>query len=472
MAALWQRGRSQTPGAAAGFKSPPMHFGSEPLDSDTDSDESDAEPPLPSEGPKAVPAQHTALAATASGKSAPSKAAGSPSQSGLLWRLGALRRSVSPVKMGAAGASSASKSAQQAPPASCSNSDASGTSTATAALKQPKQQATSGQHGSRSQTRKGGAAEAGRALHSARPSEGAARTAASSSMLNAAHEGRNSGRQPSGQQDNDAARHPASGGHKATVAVAVAAAGIARSGSDASSLITDTTVASGVSSGLGNARTAADSYGGSVFASALNQEAGLQLLSQVQPLCGLLETRASQELKASVSRNMPPESPFAYMRRPQCCRPLRSIDSCAGQRDQSAAGEGGRPAGWARRHQPGGGGAAPARPAGHDRAEPAEAGPAGALLLCLAGPCAQEWLSGWPSASYLAVVPWTACPPRIAQLEPTSKPLSASRYKLHRTLRGSMSRMHAVDRTGATAEDPRRHGAADPAVAGRHAGVV
>ncbi len=287
MAALWQRGRSQAPGAAGGFKSPPMHFASEPLDSDTDSDESDTEPPLPSESPVAVPAQHTALAATAaSAKSVPSKAAGSPSQGRLLWRLGALRRSVSPVKKGAAaGTGGMSKSPQKALPASSSNSDASGTSTSTAALKQPKQHATSGLHGSRSQTTKGSAAAAGRDLHSARPGEGAARTSPSTSTRKEAHDGRNPARSSIGHQHSDAMRHPESGGHKATAAAAVAAAGIARSGSDASSLVTDTTVASGVSSGLGNARTAADSYGGSVFASALNQEAGLQLLSQVQPLC-------------------------------------------------------------------------------------------------------------------------------------------------------------------------------------------
>ena len=124
----------------------------------------------------------------------------------------------------------------------------------------------------------GSAAEAGREPHAAHTSG----AAAASSTLNVAHDGRKPARRPVGEQDSDAARHPESGGHKA--AAAVAPAGMARSGSDASSLVTDTTMASGVSSGLGNARTAADSYGGSVFASALNQEAGLQLLSQVQPL--------------------------------------------------------------------------------------------------------------------------------------------------------------------------------------------
>ena len=304
MAALWQRGRSETPRAAGGCKSPPIQFSGALPESDTDSDESDTEMP-PLGGPTMAPAQHAVRPATASAKPAPSKTEGSPSQGGgLLWRLGALRRSVSPVKKGAAGTAGTSKSPQKGLPVSSSNSDASGASTATAAaLTQQRQQATSKSHGRRSQT-VGSAAEAGQNSQAGQPSDRAASSAPSSSMNEGAHSGRSPPRRSAGHQHGDAVRHPeGGGGHKLAAA---AAAGIARSGSDASSLITDTTVASGVSSGLGNARTAADSYGGSVFASALNQEAGLQLLSQVQPpLCRLAKHQHILIGGACTHRNVP-----------------------------------------------------------------------------------------------------------------------------------------------------------------------
>ena len=286
MAAVLQRGRGPTQ-VAGDFP----RYDSGPSDTDSDSEESEADVPPSGDGPSIVSLKHPALAATASPKGARIKAApqASPSQGGLLWRLGALRRSVSPAKKGAAGAASVSpQKPLPAPSTSRSSSDVTAVSTS-AAVPAERQQATFRPHGSRPQMN-GNTAAAGQDPQTVTHSSAAARTpplpqhtqphGANPALQKEPSDGARSGRPAVARQDSAAARIPEKGSHRA--AAMAAAGGMARSGSDASSLATESTIASGVSSGLGNARTAADSYGGSVFASALNQEAGLQLLSQVQ----------------------------------------------------------------------------------------------------------------------------------------------------------------------------------------------
>ena len=279
-----QRGRTQTP-AAAGFDSlSPSRFASGPADHDSDSsDESDDEVPFPTDGPLAAGLKHNAGQASD----------GSPSKGGLLRRLGALRRSVSPAKKGTTATAGEKKSPQKPVPAPGSSGDATPISVAAPALSRP-QQTTPRPHDSR--PRVGGTAAAGRDLQGFQLNGGDARAARS--PKHAQPHGRSAGSQRGAQEapfserpsmvrrDSAAARVPETGSRHATSATAGVSASIVRSASNASSLATDTTAASGVSSGLGNARTAADSYGGSVFASALNQEAGLQLLNQVRHPCG------------------------------------------------------------------------------------------------------------------------------------------------------------------------------------------
>ena len=260
-----------------------------PADGDTDSDESDAELPPPTNGPLAAALKHTDVPATAGTVPVFGTAAsgGSPSRAGgLLRRLGALRRSVSPGKKGTAGTIGPKQSPQKASPTCGRNGDVSASGNSAAAHAQ-RQHATSRPHGGRQRVL-GGAAVEGRDLPAAQPSHGVARSAGLPQYTQ--HHGDSagppmgtqaappSGRSPLVRENSAAARLPDNGARHATAA---AVSGIVRSGSDASSLATEMTVASGVSSGLGNARTAADSYGGSVFASALNHEAGLQLLNQV-----------------------------------------------------------------------------------------------------------------------------------------------------------------------------------------------
>ena len=284
MAALFQRGRSMAAPAGRFERPSPANFASEaPDSSESDSDDSDKDvAAAPSSFRATGPLEDLAAPATPGARPVPAGAAAAApnaalSKAGFLRRLGALRRSVSPAKRGAAGQQNSEQSPQKPVPA---------------ARKSVAKPTAADPHESRHPSAFGAASsrnqELGRGAGEGHEAEDAAKTArmprhpqSLGSHPLGWHQGLNTTSVASTaamlRQESAAARLSENGSHHAA-----AVAGIARSGSDASSLATETTVASsGVSLGLGNARTAADSYGGSVFASALNQEAGLQLLTQV-----------------------------------------------------------------------------------------------------------------------------------------------------------------------------------------------
>lgn len=306
MPAFVQRGRSQRPSAGRFDGLSPSRLASASADSDSDSDDSDGELTLPMDGPLAAALKQASAPVTADVRPRSGIAATeeSPPKGGLLRRLGALRRSVSPAKKRTTGASGSKQSPQKSMPDPGSSGDVTAAETAAPALAQPQQ--TSSRLYNTRPLAACSASATGRDPQGAQPSGVVDRTAHmpqhahSAGKQKAAQEAPPHGRTSLVRQNSAAPRLPENGSHHATAA-AVAAAGIARSGSDASSLATETTVASGVSSGLGNARTAADSYGGSVFASALNQEAGLQLLSQVRRFCTSQTEAEPSEVFCSLS---------------------------------------------------------------------------------------------------------------------------------------------------------------------------
>ena len=283
MAALFQRGRSRPA---------PASFASEALDSsDAESDVSEED--MVAAAPSSSSAMHdledrTAPAAARmepmTADTAAAVPGAAPSKTSFLRRLGTLRRSVSPAKRGTAGQQKGEKSPKRPGPAADE-----ATAKPTAAEVLADRQPTSGSaDNSRDRELGRGADEGWQAQGAAKPARVQQHPHSHGSHPSAWNQGLdpNSGasRAPMHRQESAAARLSESRSHNAAAGPTAAVAAIARSGSNASSLATDTTVvsSSGTSLGLGNARTAADSYGGSVFASALTQEAGLQLLTQVR----------------------------------------------------------------------------------------------------------------------------------------------------------------------------------------------
>ena len=291
MAALFQRGRSRASPTGGGFARPSLasFAAGAPDSSDPDSDDSDDDMAVAPPSSRATETLEDRLTLAITGEeplaayAAATAPRAAPQKAGFLRRLGALRRSVSPAKRGAAAQQHGDKSPQK-PLATARESapqpDASDPN-------QHRQQNGSGADSSRSQEAERGAG----AEHTMQGALNTSRMTQHSQPLrsHALGERQGSGRSAVASRaampghDSMAARPPEVGSHAAAVGpTPTAVTGFARSGSDASSMATETTAASsGVSLAMGNARTAADSYGGSVFASALNQEAGLQLLSQV-----------------------------------------------------------------------------------------------------------------------------------------------------------------------------------------------